>query len=184
MDDLTMKVGFTGTRRGMTADQSATLRERLGRKYTSWTMFSEFHHGDCVGADEQAHDMMRVLLARNWPLRVDIIVHPPEDPRWRAGCGGEEGEPVKILEPKEYLERDREIVDCTDLLIACPSQFYQGGDIAKVGGYGRSGTWYTVRYALKLRRPVLVIWADGSVSTENWKVAPGVRLGNEEEVNG
>lgn len=134
-----------------------TLRERLSRPAMNWTMFSEFHHGDCEGADEQAHDMMRVLLTRHWPLRVDIVIHPPKDEHHRAHCDAtmlrEELAMVRVLPPKGYLERDRDIVNDTELLIATPKGYtFQG----------KGGTNYTIRYALTHNKPVLVIWPDGS----------------------
>jgi hypothetical protein len=168
-----LKIGFTGTRLGMSIDQSAELRRRLSRSKksgdggTTWTMFSQFHHGDCVGADEEAHEMMRVLISRNWPLRVDILVHPPKDIRFRAGCGTSDeelAEPnIKILGEKGYLERDRDIVDSTDLLVACPA----GIDLRSHGG-----TAYTVRYAREKVKPILIIWGDGHVTTENFDMTP------------
>jgi hypothetical protein len=172
-----LKIGFTGTRLGMSIDQSAMLRRKLGRGKggTTWTMFSEFHHGDCVGADEEAHDMMRVMLSRNWPLRVDLVVHPPTDYRFRAGCGTTRVEredaglgkgEVRVLEAKDYLSRDRDIVDATDLLIACPA----GIDLRSHGG-----TAYTVRYARAEVKPILIIWGDGRVETENFDLTPGER---------
>lgn len=174
------RIGFTGTRLGMTADQLAELRRRLSREHTTWTMFSEFHHGDCVGADEEAHDMMRVLLSRNWPLRVELVIHPPKDERWRAHCAGamtdvRERGLVRVLESKGYLERDRDIVDATDLLIACPKGMDERG---------HGGTWYTIRYARALVRPILIIWGDGSVTQENWDLSADQRaekLKNERE---
>lgn len=154
-----IKVGFTGTRDGMTTDQLAELRHRLSRPQTDWKMFSEFHHGDCVGADEQAHDMMRVLLARYWPLRVDIHIHPPKDRRFRAHC--DEGmdfmelRTVRVWDEDDYLARDRAIVDATDLLIGCPKGF----DLRSHGG-----TTYTIGYALKVGKAVVIIWPDGTVT--------------------
>jgi hypothetical protein len=172
-----LKIGFTGTRLGMSIDQSVVLRRKLspGKGGTTWTMFSEFHHGDCVGADEEAHDMMRVMLSRHWPLRVDLVVHPPTDYRFRAGCGTTRAEredarnakgAVKVLPARGYLERDRDIVDATDLLIACPA----GIDLRSHGG-----TAYTVRYARTQVKPILIIWGDGRVEMENFDLTPGQR---------
>jgi hypothetical protein len=59
--------------------------------------------------------------------------------------------------PKPYLERNRDIVDSTELLIACPK------DMTESSG----GTWATVRYARKQKKPIVVVWPDGSVTEEN-----------------
>ena len=51
-----MKLGFTGTRRGMTSDQQirvTLLVAELGPK--------EAHHGDCVGADAEFHEQFKYL---------------------------------------------------------------------------------------------------------------------------
>jgi nucleoside 2-deoxyribosyltransferase len=63
-----------------------------------------------------------------------------------------------VWEEDEYLARDRAIVDNTDLLIGCP----RGYDLRSHGG-----TAYTVRYALSKGKPVVIIWADGSVELKN-----------------
>ncbi len=55
------------------------------------------------------------------------------------------------LPAKEYLERDRDIVDATEALFATPD----GPERAK------SGTWYTVRYAVKTGKPVYICYPDG-----------------------
>lgn len=60
-------VGFTGTRKGMTNAQKNTLRHVLNRVCPSM-----FRHGDCVGADEEAHGVVRSL-----DPDVKIIIHPP-----------------------------------------------------------------------------------------------------------
>jgi hypothetical protein len=97
---------------------------------------TEFHHGDCVGADAQAH-----LIANPY---TTVIIHPPLADRLRAGCDPSYG---SILTPKPYLERNHDIVDACDLLIAAPV----GPEIQ------RSGTWATVRYARSIGRPTITI---------------------------
>lgn len=174
---LNIKIGFTGTRQGMSADQLSVLRDRLSPPATNWGMFSEFHHGDCVGADEEAHDMIRVLLARHWPMAVRIVIHPPSDERWRAHCDEamdyREMLGVRVLDEKDYLARDRDIVDATDLLIGCPAGF----DLRSHGG-----TAYTIRYALKLKKPVIIIRPDGSVEDYYFGTTPGERNEAQEKV--
>lgn len=128
-----MKIGFTGTQRGMTPAQQYEVAHLL-------TSEDEFHHGDCVGADEQAHGLALIL-------NIPIVRHLPWDEKKRAFCEG--GEEVK---PKPYLLRNHDIVDATDMLIATPA----GPETV------RSGTWSTIRYASKVGKPVLVVMPDGS----------------------
>lgn len=118
-----IRVGFTGTQRGMTDAQKA----RVDLMFAEFGLDAvEFHHGDCVGADEEAHD-----LADNHAF--DIVIHPPTDDSKRAFCSGSGAD----WEPKPYLDRNHDIVDETTVLIACPN----GPERM------RSGTWATVRYA-------------------------------------
>lgn len=131
-----MKIGFTGTRKGMTEQQRAEL-VRMLQAYKP----AEFHHGDCVGADEEAHR----LVAKS----TKIIIHPPRDQRYRACMTAD-----KVHVPKEYLERNHDIVHDTELLIATPKEKAE-----KL----RSGTWATIRYAKSIGRTVIVIFPDGGI---------------------
>ncbi len=134
-----MAVGFTGTQDGITHKQVLQLLN------TYLIHESEIHHGDCIGADEQFH-----YLARSIQM-PSIQIHPPINESKRAFC---DGPGVDILPAKEYLDRNKDIVNATEYLIACP------------GGYEeimRSGTWSTVRYAAKKEKDVYIIFPDGSV---------------------
>lgn len=122
-----MKIGFTGTSKGMSPNQKLMLAGMI-------LPGDEFHHGDCVGADAEADEIARMNGAK-------VVIHPPEDDKARAFCFGPEDD---VRQPKPYLVRNRDIVDETELLIAAPL-----GPEAL-----RSGTWSTVRYALKRSRPV------------------------------
>ena len=135
-----MKVGFTGTQQGMSQSQKKAFVEFLNS-----IKMKEFHHGDCIGADSDAHN----LVVQNMSVIVEIHVHPPIKNNKRAfNCG-------KVLYPAmDYLSRNREIVDLTDILIATPKGFVMEN---------RSGTWYTVRYAGKVGRRILIIFPDGSL---------------------
>lgn len=132
-----MIIGFTGTRRGMTHEQRSIVMTLLKKA-------KEAHHGDCIGADEQFHDLCRILS-------VPVVVHPPEDERLRAFCPN----PARIEPPRPYLVRDRIIVDRCDLLIATPKEGYEP---APQRG---QGTWSTVRYARRSGQRFRVVWPEG-----------------------
>lgn len=137
-----MKVGFTGTREGMTsaqADAFAALILQLSP--------TEFHHGDCIGSDDQAANLVHVALADG----CEIVCHPPSDGKLRA-FNTRHGK--NIRQPFSYLTRNRNIVGQTELLIACPKE---------ACWQPRGGTWYTVDHAMKKGKPVRIIYPDGSV---------------------
>lgn len=126
-----MLVGFTGSRETPSSAQEQWLTEVL------WSLeMIEFHHGDCLGADALAHTLVREIAPG-----IRIVIHPPLDPRLRAYREGDE-----ILSVKPYLERNKDIVDSTEILIGLPS----GPE------YLRSGTWSTIRYAQSLGHQVLL----------------------------
>jgi hypothetical protein len=140
-----VKVGFTGTRIGMTAEQLGSCESLLLKLNPE-----ELHHGDCIGADEEMH----ILCLRH---SVPVVIHPPESPVLRAYCGMA----VAKRSVKEYHARDRNIVDDTDELIAAPLQ-----PIPKNGG-----TLYTINYARKQGRRVYLVWRDGNITTEEGSVS-------------
>lgn len=127
-----MRIGFTGTQAGMSNRQKAEFK-KLIRGAT------ELHHGDCIGADEEAH-----LIAME--VGLTIGVHPPSDPKKRAFVTTRNGDAT--YSPKPYLMRNRDIVDTTDELIAAPLTNQE---------QLRSGTWSTVRYARRIGKKVTVL---------------------------
>jgi hypothetical protein len=135
-----MIVGFTGTSRGMTPAQREAVRQWL---WSALTFLEEVHHGDCVGADAEFHELAR------W-YGVDVILHPPEDPKARAWCKGA----VRSLPERPYLERNRDIAGACSTLLAAPHQ---------VPMITRSGTWATVRHGMKLGRRVVIFTPSGEV---------------------
>jgi len=126
-------VGFTGTQQGMSDVQKAKFRKTIALIEPV-----EFHHGDCVGADADAHAIVREVL----PHCV-IIVHPPIIKLKRANCVGH-----AFRTPKEYIDRNHDIVDECDTLVATPFETTE---------QLRSGTWATVRYARKQNKEVIII---------------------------
>ena len=129
-----MKVGFTGTRHSMTINQAETLKEMLEK-----LSVTELHHGDCIGADAQAHKIAK-------EIGLKVVLHPPTDHKWRAFCQAD-----KEREAKPYLLRNQDIVDETDMLMAAP----QTKEEQK-----KSGTWSTVRYARKKQKPLVLVFGE------------------------
>jgi hypothetical protein len=128
---MSKAIGFTGSRTTPTDGQLTWLRtELITLKHVGYT---EFHHGDCIGSDEAAHQ-----IAHDVGLRT--IVHPPINPKWRAWCSGD-----VILPEKDFVPRNHDIVDSCMTLLALPA----GPEKL------RSGTWATIRYALN-RVPILL----------------------------
>jgi len=128
-----MKIGFTGTQVGMSEVQKLRLGVELYNLGPE-----EFHHGDCIGADEEA-----VKIARE--LGIKIVMHPPTNESKRAWTY-QTGDQVWAAAP--YLDRNKEIVRATDRLIAAPKTNKE--EI-------RSGTWSTVRYAWAMGKNVLLL---------------------------
>lgn len=136
-----MKIGFTGTRKGMTRRQKRQFEgiiQKLGP--------AEFHHGDCIGADSDAHEIINHINVHPLDIfknAIIIVVHPPTHDKLRAHRKGH-----TILEPKPYLERNEDIVEETDLLIATPESSEE---------QARRGTWHTVRQARKMNKPIIIL---------------------------
>ena len=126
-----MTIAFSGTQTGMTIKQETELMAYLALHCTC------LHHGDCIGADAQAHSIARSLL-------IPICIHPPIKKDKRAFCT----EYSSIYAPKEYLSRNHEMVDVCEALIACPKTKEE---------VWRSGTWATIRYASKMKKPVIIL---------------------------
>jgi hypothetical protein len=132
---MPLRIGFTGTQLGMTHAQEKTLKNLLLK-----FLPKETHHGDCTGADAQFHDIVTKCGCRT-------IIHPPINESKRAFCKG-----TIILPPKEYLDRNHDIVDETHMLIATPKS-----ETMEI----RSGTWATIRYAQKQNKAVVIIYPNG-----------------------
>ena len=111
----------------MTRAQECTVRDLL-ESHPSAIL----HHGDCVGADEQAHEIAV-------SLGCSIVLHPPLSDTQRAFKSA-----LRIRTPKPYLVRNKDIVRETELLIAAP---------AEASEQHRSGTWSTVRFAPRWGAP-------------------------------
>lgn len=126
-----MIAGFTGTQHGMSMRQFGKLqwvfRERS---------ITEFHHGDCIGADAGANRVAR-------QFHIKTAGHPPLYDKKRAFCECDIWFP-----PMSYLDRNHAIVDICDVLLVAPLTNQE---------QVRSGTWATWRYATNLGREIIML---------------------------
>lgn len=140
-------VGVTGTRRGITLEQTFGLEKLLDDNF-----IIALHHGQCVGADEEAH---KAALRR----KMYIEVHPPLIKKYVFHIPSTleylEYNRITIMPELPYLERNKKIVSASDFLIALPKE--------ETGMKQRSGTWSTVRYAQQLKRTVHVVRPSGLI---------------------
>jgi len=104
------------------------------------------HHGQCIGADQDIHQLCF------W-LDVPIIIHPPTDDKLTFAAGASALASTWRL-PAPYLERNKQMIQECDLLLAFPKEDAE---------VNRSGTWATIRYAKKERIPVTVYLPKGRV---------------------
>lgn len=137
-----MKIGMTGNRNSISGEGLAVLVKYLNNNIKN---IKEVHHGDCVGSDKTFHDIASAM-------KIKTIIHPPLNNTLRAYCKG-----TIIKNEKPYIDRNHDIVDETNILIAFPSSKIE---ILK------SGTWATIRYARKQKKPILIIYPDGTSNEE------------------
>jgi len=135
-------LGFTGTKMGMTSEQ---------RVKVVW-LLKEFapnnvHHGDCVGGDEEFHELAGLTR------KIVRHVHPPIEPKYRANVMIRDKD--VLYSQKSYHKRNHDIVEASSVLIAAPGQTTE---------ILRSGTWSAVRYAKGLsdRPRIVIVRPDGS----------------------
>lgn len=137
---MPLDIGFTGTQRGMTGYQ----RAQVINIFSSYDPESTaVHLGDCIGADKEAHGIAD-------KLHMWLFGHPPINNSKRAFCKYH-----FIAEAKEYIERNHDIVDASDLLVATP-----GESVEQL----RSGTWATIRYGRKMSLEGIVVLPDGTTT--------------------
>ena len=135
---LTTHLGFTGTRDGCTTQQHLMLAKVLGEMRRQG--FTVLHHGDCIGADTEAH------LA--WNDRDNTIIHPPSNDAMRAF-----NDAAVIHKPRTYLRRNTDIIADSSVLIAAPKSMRDQ----------RGGTWWTIRKAGDAGKLVYIVRPDGGV---------------------
>jgi hypothetical protein len=141
-----MILGVTGTQRGGSEQQLTTLAVQFVRLRPD-----VFHHGDCIGVDEQAFNIV-LLYAGARRRKVKIIAHPCDLRSKRAFTAGND----LVLPVKRPLKRNWDIAEDIEHLLALPYQLEE--PVPRAGG----GTWATMRYALQLEKSVTVIWPNGT----------------------
>lgn len=140
--------GFTGTEIGWSAKQHDAVFDVIYESSVSSDKTHVLHHGDCVGADANAHE---IAFEQGW----HIIVHPPTNARRRAFVHNSrfwDAERCTLMPERAYLDRNRDIVAASIDLIATPAEKTE---------QLRSGTWATVRYAKAKPIPVFFAFRDG-----------------------
>lgn len=141
-----MIVGFTGTRTGMREPQW----DRLTHIIPDLGM-TEVHHGCCLGADTHFAELIHTWF----DSYMRQVGHPSEFERMTSKkamtlCS-------EVLPARPALDRNRDIVDACNLLLACPADMEE---------QQRSGTWATIRYGRKVGRRIIIVFPDGTVSDE------------------
>jgi hypothetical protein len=136
-------IAFTGSQEGPVSKLQERAFTRLIRSRT----ISIWRHGDCIGWDEFAHN----IIVRLYGEKVKVIIHPPDNDEKRAFCKAPN---MELMLPKPYLDRDDDMAKICKALVACPK-----GDVEEL----RSGTWATVRYAKSYHKPVYLVFPSGRV---------------------
>lgn len=119
------------------------------KKILTKTQPKELHHGDCIGADEQVHNIAT-------DLAIPIWVHPPNNDKKRAFCTLSKYQ----SQPKPYLERNKDIVNASNLMLFTPKDYIE---------QKRSGTWSTIRYARKQKKNHIIVFPDGTIEENTYK---------------
>jgi hypothetical protein len=143
-----MIVSFTGTSRGMTAEQKVALGRLLAELRPS-----EVHHGDCIGADIEFAE-----IASGLSSQPKIVSHP--------GAKNLTGSPHndQVLAAKTDFARNRDLIDllgADDVLLVAPFD----PQPATLGGVA-----YTTTYCQKRAKRFVVVWPDGHLG-EEWRVS-------------
>lgn len=135
------RVGFSGTREGMTRVQCDRVRAELA-------VASVLHHGMCRGADTEAHEIAV-------DLGIVIVGHPALASGWQVWRLSSFAE---MRAPMLELARNLAIVEETELLLAAPRTSVEER---------RSGTWSTVRRARAVGRRVVIVGPDGELVVDS-----------------
>jgi hypothetical protein len=147
--------GQTGTRDGATRLQLASV----GWLWSRYPI-DDLHDGDARGVDAQLSGLAKVFGVPH------VTMHPPINPKNRAFCGiSDDPDETLVLPPKEYFERDRDVVNAAEVMVACPKQNWENEDRRM-----RGGTWYTIYFTRKQHLPLAIVWPNGLIKYERWNL--------------
>jgi hypothetical protein len=143
-----MKIGFSGTRQGMTNEQVLQVHMLLGDLKSVGA--TEATHGMCIGADAQFHEMAHALkyFTIGWPGLTAF-----GQMKHRSTV-----EPDLVMPAKPFLIRNQDIVRESDVMIITPAQTTPQRE--------GSGTWATIRYTRSAQKPLIILWPDGTSTVE------------------
>lgn len=142
-------LGITGTRDGMNKKQQAAFLSVVSKLLEKYPTLNNFHHGCCVGVDVESAKLVRDLYG------FTVINHPPTN---KSLVGDFIGDHER--EDKGYFERNRDIVQESQVMIAITKQMV-------IPDPPSGGTWYTLNYSIKNKKETYHIKPDGSVSVFN-----------------
>lgn len=144
-------IGFTGTRAGMTSQQSHKVTWLI-KVISDDEDLVVAHHGDCKGADSEFDGRIRhrAIKRHQEGLVTRIIGHIPDNDKERCFINFDEER-----DPKPYLDRNHDIVDESDVMIATPKEYSEI--------WRGSGTWATIRYAKKQGKKLYIVYPDGKM---------------------
>lgn len=138
-------IGFTGSQATPSEPQRIRLFLVLCELFDAG--HQTMHNGDCIGSDDLAYKIFRAMGPD-----ARIHGHIPDIDKKRA-----HNKYDIEYQPLPYLKRNKNIVDRSCVLVATPDSIEEKQ---------RSGTWSTVRYAREKKVAIIIVWPDGSVTTE------------------
>lgn len=142
-----IKIGFTGRRDGMTTAQLEAIEDIILRTVSKYSGKVVAVDGMCVGADTE----FNTLAKKADCYCIAYPGHYRNSPENTSLVGG--GVYDEIRESDTHFSRNRRIVDDTNVLLATP----RSRDTS-----GRGGTNYTINYAKKNKKPVYIVYPDGT----------------------
>lgn len=141
---MNTEIAFTGTRKGMTDKQKVEVIRFFESNSPKKIKF--VRHGGCDGSDDDFHE-----IAQDY---CNIVVHPGNQQQKEKYMNKPN---VTVMEVKPFLVRNRDMVDKIEWVLATPRGFEEEL---------RSGTWMTIRYALKQNKIVHIIFPNGKIEVK------------------